>query len=45
MFCIMRTEKRKRTDIGGIQRENTRTGLKRLTGNGTALNWNRDNFE
>lgn len=25
MFCIMRTEKRKRTDIGGIQRENTRT--------------------
>lgn len=25
MFCIMRTEKRKRTDLGGIQRENTRT--------------------
>lgn len=25
MFCIMRTEKRKRTDIGGIQKENTRT--------------------
>lgn len=25
MFCIMRIEKRKRTDIGGIQRENTRT--------------------
>lgn len=25
MFCIMRTEKRKRADIGGIQRENTRT--------------------
>lgn len=25
MFCIMRTEKCKRTDIGGIQRENTRT--------------------
>ena len=25
MFCIMRTEKRKRTDFGGIQRENTRT--------------------
>lgn len=25
MFCIMRTEKRKRTDIGGIQRENART--------------------
>ena len=24
MFCIMRTEKRKRTDLGGIQRENTR---------------------
>lgn len=25
MFCIMRTEKRKRTDITGIQKENTRT--------------------
>lgn len=25
MFCIMRTEKRKRTDLGGIQKENTRT--------------------
>lgn len=25
MFCIMRTEKRKRTDLGDIQRENTRT--------------------
>lgn len=25
MFCIMRTEKRKRTDITGIQNENTRT--------------------
>ena len=25
MFCIMRTEKRKRTAIGGIQKENTRT--------------------
>lgn len=25
MFCIMRTEKRKRTDIGGIQKEATRT--------------------
>ena len=25
MFCIIRTEKRKRTDIGGIHRENTRT--------------------
>lgn len=25
MFCIMRTEKRKRTDLGGIQRESTRT--------------------
>lgn len=25
MFCIMRTKKRKRTDLGGIQRENTRT--------------------
>lgn len=25
MFCIMKTEKRKRTDLGGIQRENTRT--------------------
>lgn len=25
MFCIMRTEKRKRTDLGGIQRENIRT--------------------
>lgn len=25
MFCIMRTEKRKRTDLVGIQRENTRT--------------------
>ena len=25
MFCIMRTEKRKRTDLGGIQREKTRT--------------------
>ena len=25
MFCIMRTEKRKRTDLGGIERENTRT--------------------
>lgn len=25
MFFIMRTEKRKRTDLGGIQRENTRT--------------------
>lgn len=25
MFCIMRTEKRKRPDLGGIQRENTRT--------------------
>lgn len=25
MFCIMRTEKRKRTDIIGIQKENTRT--------------------
>ena len=23
MFCIMRTEKRKRTDLGGIQREKT----------------------
>lgn len=28
MFCIMRTEKRKRTDLGGIQRENTRTATK-----------------
>lgn len=27
MFCIMRTEKRKRTDLGGIQRENTRTAI------------------
>jgi len=97
MFCIMRTEKRKRTDLGGIQKENTRTateynnkvspgmdilnvtlresnnwlrdidneiktaeiwkrlknfwkwdsrtGLQRLTGNGMALNWNRDNLE
>lgn len=25
MFCIMRTEKRKRTDLSGIQKENTRT--------------------
>lgn len=25
MFCIMRTEKRKRTDLVGIQKENTRT--------------------
>lgn len=25
MYCIMRTEKRKRTDLGGIQKENTRT--------------------
>lgn len=25
MFCIMRTEKRKRTALGGIQKENTRT--------------------
>lgn len=25
MFCIMRTEKRKRTDLGGIQKENLRT--------------------
>ena len=25
MFCIMRTEKRKKSDLGGIQRENTRT--------------------
>ena len=25
MFCIMRTEKRKRTDITGIQKENNRT--------------------
>ena len=25
MFCIMRTEKRKRTDLNGIQKENTRT--------------------
>lgn len=25
MYCIMRTEKRKRTDITGIQKENTRT--------------------
>lgn len=25
MFCIMRTEKRKQTDLGGIQKENTRT--------------------
>lgn len=25
MFCIMRTEKRKRTDLGSIQKENTRT--------------------
>lgn len=25
MFCIMRTEKRKRTDLGGIQKENMRT--------------------
>lgn len=25
MFCIMRTEKRKRTDLWGIQKENTRT--------------------
>lgn len=25
MYCIMRTEKRKRTDLGGIQRENDRT--------------------
>lgn len=25
MYCIMRTEKRKRTDLSGIQRENTRT--------------------
>lgn len=25
MFCIMRTEKRKRTDLRGIQKENTRT--------------------
>lgn len=25
MYCIMRTEKRKRTDISGIQRENDRT--------------------
>lgn len=24
MYCIMRTEKRKRSDLGGIQRENTR---------------------
>ena len=28
MFCIMRTEKRKRTDLGGIQKENTRTATK-----------------
>lgn len=28
MFCIMRIEKRKRTDLGGIQRENTRTATK-----------------
>lgn len=25
MFCIMRTEKRKKSDLGGIQKENTRT--------------------
>lgn len=25
MYCIMRTEKRKRTDLSGIQKENTRT--------------------
>lgn len=25
MYCIMRTEKRKRTDLGDIQKENTRT--------------------
>lgn len=25
MFCIMRTEKRKKTDLGGIQKENLRT--------------------
>ena len=25
MYCIMRTEKRKRTDLGGIQKENMRT--------------------
>ena len=25
MYCIMRTEKRKRQDIGGLQRENNRT--------------------
>lgn len=45
MFCIMRTEKRKRTDLGGIQKRDRRNGLQRLTGNGMALNWNRDNLE
>lgn len=25
MFCIMRTEKRKKSDLSGIQKENTRT--------------------
>lgn len=28
MFCIMRTEKRKKSDLSGIQKENTRTATK-----------------
>lgn len=27
MFCIMRTEKRKKSDLSGIQKENTRTAI------------------